>query len=206
MLIELSHPIVNGLPVFPGDTETELTQSKFYRIDGYSNHQLSINMHAGTHIDGPMHLLDCSTYLNEFPLETFIGDGCLLDVSRESVIDYKAEYEELISPQQIVILHTGHSRLFGQPSYFTDYPVLTVEFAKLLVRKNVKMVGMDMPSPDKYPFEVHQHLFQHNILLIENLTNVEQLRDIPSFEIIALPLNIRADSSMARVIARVKYR
>ncbi|MWC26999.1 cyclase family protein [Paenibacillus sp. MMS18-CY102] len=204
MLIELSHPIVDRLPVFPGDSQTELVHSKQFQTDGYNNHQLSINMHAGTHIDGPMHMLDCRTYLNEIPLETFIGDGCLLDVSAEPIIGYKAEYEQLIQPHQIVILHTGYSRLFGQPAYFTDYPTISLEFAELIVRKNVKMLGMDMPSPDKYPFEVHNHLFQHNVLLIENLTNVAQLRDIPSFEIIALPLNIQADSSIARVIARVK--
>lgn len=28
-----------------------------------------------------------------------------------------------------------------------------VAFADMLVRKQVKMIGLDMPSPDKYPFE-----------------------------------------------------
>lgn len=204
MLIELSHIIQDGMPVFPGDSETVLQQTKYIQKDYYSNHQMNINMHVGTHIDGPMHLTDCDVYLNAFPLDTFIGEGCLLDVSNESTIDYKEEYEQLIKPQQIVILYTGHSKYFGQTSYFTDYPVLTLEFSELLVRKQVKMIGLDTPSPDKYPFEVHKHLFQNNILIIENLTHVEKLLNINSFEIIALPLNIKADSSVARVIARVK--
>jgi len=65
------------------------------------------------------------------------------------------------------------------------------------------MVGLDMPSPDKYPFEVHKLLFAKNILIAENLTNVEQLLHVESFEVIALPLYIKADSSIARIIARI---
>lgn len=204
MIIDLTHIIQNGLPVYPGDSETALIQSKHISTDYYNNHQLSINMHAGTHIDGPMHLLDTNTYLNEFALETFIGEGCLLDVSKETIIDYKEEYEQLIKERQIVILYSGHSKLFGQPEYFTDYPVLTKAFAELLVRKQVKMIGLDTPSPDKYPFEIHKCLFENQILITENLTNVELLLNVKSFEIIALPLHIKADSSLARVIARVR--
>lgn len=72
----------------------------------------------------------------------------------------------------------------------------------MLVRKRVKMIGLDTPSPDKIPFEIHKYLFQNNILIIENLTNLEKLIDGENFEVIALPLKIRADSSIARVIAR----
>lgn len=204
MIIDLSHLIQDKMPAYPGDTETVLVRSKYISKDYYNNHQMTINMHAGTHIDGPMHLLDCSIYLNEFPLETFIGEGCLVDVSGEIIIDYKEEYEQLIKEERIVILYTGHSKMYGQSVYFSDYPVMTTAFAELLVRKRVKMIGIDTPSPDKYPFEIHKYLFRNKILIAENLTNVEQLLNVNAFEIIALPLHIRADSSIARVIARVK--
>ncbi|NIK78925.1 kynurenine formamidase [Paenibacillus castaneae] len=204
MLIDLSHRIIDGMPVYPGDAETILKQSKHFAKDYYNNHQLSINMHAGTHIDGPMHLLDCQEYLSEFPLETFVGEGCLLDVSGRSFIDYEEQYEHLIKEKQIVILYTGHSKWYGEPNYFADYPVLTPAFAELLVRKQVKMIGLDTPSPDKEPFDIHKTLFHNRILIIENLIHVEQLLDVEAFEIIALPLPIRADSSVARVIARIE--
>jgi len=204
MIIDLTHLIHDGMPVYPGDAETVLEQSKHMSQDGYNNHQLSINMHAGTHIDGPMHLMDIQHYINEFSVEKFVGDGVLLDVYGISVIDYKEEYEELIKAEQIVILYTGHAELYGQPAYFTDYPVLTAEFVDLLIRKRVKKIGLDTPSPDKDPFDIHKRLFVNQIFIIENLKNVQRLLDVDAFEIIALPLHIRADSSVARVIARVK--
>jgi kynurenine formamidase len=204
MIIDLTHLIKDKLPVFPGDAETLLVKSKHIQKDYYNNHQLNINMHAGTHIDGPMHLTDTNVYLSDFPIDTFVGDGCVIDVSGETTIDYKEVYEDLIQEKQIVLLHTGHSKNFGQAEYFTEYPVLTQRFAELLVRKQVKMLGLDTPSPDKYPFEVHKHLFQNDILIIENLTNIGQLLLVKSFTIIALPLNIQADSSIARVVAVTK--
>ncbi|MDQ8739083.1 cyclase family protein [Paenibacillus sp. LHD-38] len=203
MIIDLTHTIMEGMPVYPGDEETRLEHSRQFGKDGYNNHQLSINMHAGTHIDGPMHLLDVVKYISEISAESFVGEGVLLDVSGAAAVDYRDEYEEVIKQSQIVILYTGHGEQYGRPEYFTDYPVLTADFVQLLIRKKIKMVGLDTPSPDHYPFESHKSLFRNQIFIIENLNNVNRLLGVKAFEIIALPLRIQADSSMARVIARV---
>lgn len=66
------------------------------------------------------------------------------------------------------------------------------------------MIGLDTPSPDRYPFAVHKHLLEHGVLILENLARLDQLLTATSFEVIALPLNVKADSSIARVVARVK--
>lgn len=161
-------------------------------------------MHTGTHIDGPMHLTDSGRRICDFPLEQLMGQASVLDVSGLGIIDYKAEYESLVGEETILLLHTGHGAYFGQESYFTAYPVLTKAFAELAVRKRVKMVGLDTPSPDKVPYEVHRLLMENGILIAENLVNVDQLLGLEEIEIIALPLLKEADSSIARVIARVK--
>ncbi|MWV44285.1 cyclase family protein [Paenibacillus sp. HJL G12] len=204
MFIELSHLIQDSLPAYPGDSLTRLDQHKTLKEHKYNNHELHINMHAGTHVDGPMHLTDSPRHISDYPIDTFIGDGCLLQVQGEQTIRYKEIYEERVQENQIVLLHTGHGEKYGQSGYFTEYPVLSLELAELFVRKKVKLVGMDTPSPDTFPFEVHRYLFEHDILLIENLTNLSSLEGIQNFEIIALPLYIRADSSITRVVARVK--
>ncbi|HHT35797.1 MAG: cyclase family protein [Candidatus Wallacebacter cryptica] len=205
MIIDLTHEITDQMPVYPGDSATRLTHARVFTSDSYNNYDLSINMHTGTHIDGPMHLTASQTYLNEIDLSTFIGEGCVIDVSAEpNVIRGKSEYEEIINGKQIVFFHTGHSKTFGQPAYFCEYPVLSLDIAELIVKNKVKMIGLDTPSPDKDPFDVHKYLFEHGVLIIENLTRLDQLLDYKSFEVIALPLNIKADSSIARVVARVK--
>jgi kynurenine formamidase len=72
-----------------------------------------------------------------------------------------------------------------------------------LVEKKIKMIGMDTPSPDRYPFKIHKLLFENNIYILENLTNLDQLLNIDRFEVIAFPLKINADSSITRAVARI---
>ncbi len=203
MIIDLTHVIRNGLPPFPGDRETVLHHSHTYAQDGFNNHELTINMHAGTHIDGPMHLLGIHRYLSEQPVDVFIGEGVLLDAQGQRIIDYKEEYEELLQENRIVVVHTGHGASFGEPGYFDNFPVLTERFVQLLIRKRVKMLGLDTPSPELGSVRLHELLLGSDVLIIENLANVDRLIGAGRFEITALPLLIEADSSIARVIARL---
>lgn len=65
------------------------------------------------------------------------------------------------------------------------------------------MLGMVLPSPDKYLFKIHKKLFANNILIIENLTNLLELVNISNINIIAFPLKIKAEASMVRVVASI---
>ena len=203
-LIDLSHDIINDMPVHPYDDPVKLYQDKFLDRDGYNNFKLEIGMHAGTHIDSPMHMTNIDSFINEISLEMFIGKGCLLDVRDESVIKYKEEYSSIVNENDIVILFTGYYEKYGTEEYYKEYPVVDKELADFFIDKRIKMLGMDLPSPDRYPFEIHKVLFNNDILIIENLTNLLQLLSIDNFEIIAFPLKIKAEASMARVVARKK--
>lgn len=202
-LIDLSHDILDNMSVHPYDDPIRLYQDKFLEDDKYTNFRLEIGMHAGTHIDTPMHLTNKETFINTIPLDKFIGRGCLLDVRNESLIEYKKEYCDVVKENDIVLLFTNHSEKYGTKEYFENYPVIDEELAKFFIEKKIKMLGMDLPSPDNYPFEIHKLLFDNNVLIIENMTNLSELLSVSSFEIIALPLKIRAEASMTRVIARV---
>ena len=56
--IDLSHKIDNDIPVYPGDIEVSLIQIKNIETDKYNAFSFYSTLHAGTHIDCPMHLLD----------------------------------------------------------------------------------------------------------------------------------------------------
>ncbi|NLP16360.1 MAG: cyclase family protein [Clostridiales bacterium] len=199
--IDLSRDITHDMPVHPYDDRVRLYQDKFLDKDKYVNYRLEIGMHSGTHIDTPMHLTDRETYINEIPIERFVGRGVLLDVRNEDPIKFKNEYADIVDDNAIVLLFTSHSDKYGTKEYYTEQPVIDNTLAEFFVRKNIKMLGMDLPSPDNYPFEIHKILFDNNILIIENLTNLSELMDVKDFEVLAPPLRIRAEAAMARVIA-----
>lgn len=199
--IDLSRSIVNDMPVYPYDDKVRLFQDKFPDKDKYVNHRLEIGMHSGTHIDTPMHMTESSAFIGDMPLERFAGRGVLLDARNERIIKYKDFYSDMVGKDDIVLVYTGHGDLYGTGEYFTDQPVIDEGLADFFVEKKIKMLGVDMPSPDNYPFIVHKKLFSANILIIENLTNLSELIGVKAFEVIAFPLKVRAEASMARVAA-----
>lgn len=202
-LIDLSHVVDEQTPIYPGDYKTSLKKYTTVEKDYYCSYLLSSCLHTGTHIDVPMHLLEDRRYVMDFPLENFVGKGVLLDVRGENPIGMKPHYKEMISEGSIVLLYTGFDKEYSKKEYFTHHPEVSNELAEFLVSRKIKMLGMDMPSPDYPPFAVHKALLTNTIFILENLTNLQELLDIDNFEVMALPLKITAEASFVRAVCRV---
>lgn len=201
--IDLSHSITHEMPCHHGDPQVLLRQSSNVQEDGYSNFLLTTGMHSGTHVDGPMHLTSSLTRIAEIPLEMFTGPGYLVNVFGQKTIDLPEQVLDHIPAGSVVLFYSGFDLYYNQKEYFLSYPVLSETTALQLVKKKVKMIGIDSPSPDYPPYTVHSILLNNNILILENLTNLQALLSHREFEIMAFPLKIRADSSPVRVVARV---
>jgi len=204
ILIDLTHIIHRNIAVFPGDDPTELDQVRTLAIDGFNNYRLSIGMHVGTHIDGPKHMTSDARLMADLPLEMFMGKGVLIDVRGEAKIEFRESFRAIIQPESIVLFYSGMDNHFGEVDYFTNYPDIAEELAFFLAEQHVKIVGLDWASPDHEPYPIHDILFKSNVLILENLTNLDQLLHETTFEVFAFPLKIEADSSIVRVMARVE--
>lgn len=203
-VIDLTQTIVNNMQVYPGDAPPNLHQTHTTPKDGYSNYQLTIGMHTGTHIDGPMHMLDTTRFVADFPLDNFIGKACIIDISKEKVFSNVPLIKEKSKGCTILLFYTGFGQFFGTDKYLSDYPIVTNEVAEAITESNIKLVALDSLSPDIAPYNVHRTLLRKNVFLAENLTNLHLLLQQRNIEIIALPLNIVADSAPARIVAVIK--
>lgn len=200
--IDLSQDISNNIPTYPGDAEVSLIQIKDLYKDKYNAYALSTGLHAGTHIDCPMHLLPNAKTIAEYPIQCFIGNGVLIDVRGQDEISFKSGYNDKIKKDDVVLIYTGMDEKYGEDDYYTKHPVITEELAEFFVSKKIKMLGIDMPSPDFPPFPVHKLLLGNDIFIIENMTNLRELLKIEKFEVFAQPLKIHAEASLVRAFAR----
>ncbi|HKU18394.1 MAG TPA: cyclase family protein [Candidatus Saccharimonadales bacterium] len=202
MLIDLSVTLNQRTPVYPGDPAIKIEQAGVFERDGWNDHVISVNTHVGTHIDAPLHMIADGKTLDQVPIEQFVGRGRLVEVGK--TFDLEELKQADIQEGDIVLFRTGMSEHYHEPVYFEEYPVMSKEIAQWLVERKVKMVGVDAGSVDNADdFPIHKILLGGNVLIVENLTNLDQLTG-KGFTVYALPIKLDIDGAPARVIAEVK--
>lgn len=201
-IIDLTHTITDFMPAFPGDLPLRLVQTHFVGKEGYSNFKLETGLHIGTHIDSTAHFLEHGNRINKITLDRLCGKAILIDARDRKLIDIDVLPEKDFPEDMIVVICTSHYKLYRQESYYYDYPIMSDELCDYFIMKKVKLLALDTPSPDKAPYDIHPKLFNAGILIAENLTNTEELLKIKEFSIYAIPLNIDADGSPARIFAQ----
>jgi kynurenine formamidase len=223
-VIDLSQTLEEHMPNFP-------THSKFfhnlwssYQLGGRSlSYQLQVHEHNGTHVDAPVHFVSdrnpqAHKTIEQIEPGHLIGRGVRLGcrgskegdyVSLKFIKDWEAQHGH-IEADDVVLFNFGWSEHWGLPPnnkrYLADWPGVSVEVAEYLVSKSVAAVGVDSLSPDPpaalEDHPIHPLLLEKEVLIIENLTRLDELPDF--FLFIALPLKIREGSgSPIRAVAMV---
>lgn len=188
------------MPFYPGDPQPMLRCRTTIAESGCTDHELHTTMHIGTHIDAPLHMVQGGKYLSEIPPEQGIGRGWVVDARGQSILGAHL-ISDMPSDVKILLFCTGHGPLFGTPGYYDQYPVLSQELARAIAASNIRVIGLDTPSPDMPPHAVHKLLLSQEILIMENLANLESLLGVPRFTVIALAPKLRADAGPVRVVA-----
>ncbi len=202
-LVDLSVVVNEDTPAYPGDPKIKIDVTGVFEKDTYNDHLVAFDVHSsGTHIDAPWHMVEGGKTLDQIQIEQFIGRGRLIKLENKT---FSLEAVKLagIDMSDIVLFHSGMSDIYGKDEYYSNRPEMSEEIAHYLVDKKVKMIGVDMCSPDDKPFPVHGILLSAGVLIIENLTNLAGLEG-KEFTVYALPIKLQLDGAPARVIAEVK--
>ncbi len=209
-LIDLSHPLVHGQLMFPGDPELEIAPHNTVTQIGYNTTRVSFSTHHGTHLDAPFHFFDDGKSVDQIPLDRFFGPAALVDLAPGGVLAPKTPitvamlrpHQGKFQPGAKVLYRTGWDRMYGQPEYFTDYPTLTVEAAQWIADRRIGLLGMDTGTPSTQWRECHWALLGPGVetILVEGLTHLDQLPE--RFTFAGFPLNlVGRDGSPIRAVA-----
>jgi kynurenine formamidase len=207
-IVDLTHPIREDMPVYPGTASPRLERANTLERDGFRETLLTMVSHTGTHMDAPAHMRRDGATLDRLAADRFVGPAVLWDVSEPGRRRIEASELEAIGDRLplggFLILRTGWSRHWGKREYFEGFPCLTEEAARWLGRFGLKGVGVDAISVDPVEsttFDVHGVLFERGEVILENLTHLEALPGEP-FLLAALPLRfVDADGSPVRAVA-----
>ena len=196
-IIDLTHPIAAGMPVYPGDPEPRILTWSRAELHGYTTEVLHAGTHAGTHMDAPAHVLPGSMAIDALPVSRLIAPGIVLDLRRApGPAIGRAALEEAAGEATLegvaVLLWTGWCDQWRRPGYARRHPGLDIEAAAWLAGRRVSIVAIDAmsidePGADTLP--AHRTLLADGIPIVENLACPGADLAAP-FTFVALPLLI----------------
>lgn len=179
MIIDLTHPITSGMPVYPGDRIPSFTVRTGYDREGYLVHDIVMGTHTGTHIDAPVHYLRDGISVGRQPvLDACVGPAQVIDAIDASksgeitVEDIEARLDGIGRGDRI-LLATGWSARYGSPGFFSDFPSLSPELATWFAERKIALLGVETPSLSRSDSDtVHKLILSAGTIIVESLANL----------------------------------
>jgi arylformamidase len=208
--VDLSHVLMTGMQVYPGDPEVMITPALTVRDDLVNVLSLHIGSQSGTHLDSPFHVRDDLPTLAECDLSLFIGRFTLVDatgLSPRQAIPHERFTTLTYDARTIVLVRTDWSKHFGTDHYLA-HPYPTLESLDFLLANGVRSIALDFLSLDcTCEVAADTRLDNHYLwseaggIIAENLTNLRSVTTVTPF-ISMLPLNLGAsDGGPIRAVA-----
>lgn len=205
---DLSHPIESNMTCYPGDPEPQIRPAAGVNLP-WRVSELHIGTHTGTHIDAASHYIDGGKTIDQYPLERFILPGICISLDGlnpdEAVESLRLKpFQSLIPKGGAVFIRTAWDRYWGQELYLR-HPFLSLSAAQILVATGVSLVGIDalnIDSTTRGTSHAHQVFLEREILIVENLTGLSQLKPGEIYKFACLPLSLAGlDGSPVRAVA-----
>ena len=182
-----------------GEKRPIIQQTRSFEDGGVRESRISLDVHTGTHLDAPMHMLADGKPIESIPLEALITKCRVVDLTH--IID-GIEADDLknkgIGAGDVLLLKTRNSF----EAYFNEaFIYLAASGAEYLAEVGIKGVctdglGIERAQPDHV---THQILFEAGIYILEGL----RLKDIQPgpYQLIALPLKVKGvDAAPVRAV------
>lgn len=198
---DISMEIHPDMPVYKG---REQVKTRFEVISDYSGgdvHEtrLNMDMHSGTHVDAPYHMLENGDKSDFFDPESSLHSCRVLDLT--SVQD-RIEAKDLtglnIEEGEFIIFKTPNSY---REDFNHNFVYLAASGAEFLVDKGIDGVGIDSlgieTGQEGHP--THKNLLGAGILIVEGLRLAEV--EAGEYTLLLAPLKIRGgDGIPARAL------
>jgi arylformamidase len=201
-IYDLSITIYPGMLKWIDDQDVKLRQeSSIEKGDPYNFSRVTLSSHIGTHIDAPTHFTQDGKTIDQLSLHDLIGDALIVEVSADKITAKELENVDLNTYKRI-LFKTRNSELLKSEEFNAEYVSLDYSAAELLVKNNVRVVGIDYLSIEELETEehpVHKILTENEVIIIEtlDLSNVEP----GEYFMVALPLKLRnTEGAPARVV------
>ncbi len=207
MWIDVSVPLNERLPIWPGSPGFELSPLRSIACGDTDNvTRLTCDLHTGTHIDAPKHVLDNAPCIDSLDLDVLIGRAYVAEIDNQDCITPALlDASTVPAGTRRLLLKTSNSDLWTKsPGRFdSSYCALTSDAALWVVDRGIRLIGIDYLSLQRYGDgpETHRILLKAGVIVVEGL-DLSRAHSGPC-EMICLPLKLEGiEAAPARVVIR----
>ncbi len=208
-LVDLSYPLSDSTPIYPGDPEPHIFTATTVAREGYNLSHVHIGTQTGTHIDAPFHFHDDGASIDRLPLDMMIGRAIVIRVPGKTAGEHITVHDlephrPALVPGVIVLFASGWYHHAGSEAFFA-HPFLDESVGQVLLAAGVQTIAIDTLNADRTggdEFPIHEMFAAAGGLIAENLTNTDALTPGVSPLLSLLPLNLVAcDGGPVRAVA-----
>ena len=187
-LVDLSHPIEEGMTTYPGLPVPEIhpfltreaSADRYAPGVTFAIDVMTFCGNTGTYVDSPYHRFGDGSDLAGLPLERLVDVPAVrVDVTGSTTLAVDAP---ALLPYDLagkaVLIHTGFDRHWRTEAYGRDNPFLTAAAVDVLVREGAAIVGIDslnIDDPADMARPAHSGLLAAGIPICEHLTNLAEV-------------------------------
>jgi arylformamidase len=205
-LIDISPPLSEESPVFPGDTP--FSARRTWALVGECPVNVSkfeTTTHVGAHADAPLHYDNRGAPIDAVPLEPYIGPATLVHcLGRKMVTADDLDVATAGRTESRLLIRTYASH--PGDSWREDYAAIAPDAVDWLADRGGILIGVDTPSLDataSKTMDAHRRVYARNLRILEGLV-LDHVAP-GSYELIAPPLKLKGlDAAPVRAVLRAR--
>ncbi len=194
-IFDISMDINKDMMVYKNKEEKKpvFYQASNHKENGHYETELKMNLHTGTHIDAPLHMLENAETMSCYSPDSFIRKAKVLELTHINGAISKEHLEKhTITSGDFILLKTKNS---FESAFNQEFVFLDVTGAKYLAEKNISGVGIDALGIERSQPEhdTHIELMNKKIMILEGI----RLEGIAEGEYVLLVLPIKLNGMEA---------
>ena len=198
---DISQPLGTNTATWPGDRTVDVDWTlRIDRGDTVNVAALTTSVHAGTHVDGFLHVTRAGETAAQMPLDAYIGPCLVVDAAGADEVSASDVAHVDLRTVQRILFRTR--RAVDETRFPTPFAHIAAPLARQLAAAGVRLVGTDAPSVDPVDsrtLDAHHAFVNGRVAILENVV----LTDVApgGYTLVALPLRlVEADSSPVRAV------
>ncbi|SDO47908.1 cyclase family protein [Alkalicoccus daliensis] len=197
-MYDVTGTIYEGMTVYKDKPEKQPKLNT--ETNGYvTETRLEVDVHTGTHIDAPLHMIEQGETFETIPLDSLVGQCKVLDLTDVEDGVTKKDLEAFdIQKGDFILFKTKNS---FEEAFNFEFIFLKKDGAEYLSEIGIRGVGTDAlgieRSQEGHP--THKTLFNNNVIIIEGL----RLKEVAGgdYFMVAAPLKLHGtDAAPARIM------